>query len=456
MDWTTLLSSVRIADLDSGSTSSATSDPWTEFDRDYGRAVFSSPVRRLQDKAQVFPMDPTDAVRTRLTHSMEVSSVARGLARAVAHAEMQASRATQEQAHGIESIAATVALLHDIGNPPFGHAGEGAIRNWVHANPKARNGMSDDESSDFMLFEGNAQTIRLVSRLQHLARDEGLNLTCGTMSALQKYVPTAFAANKDKRHSHKKPGFFQSESSLVKAVRERTGIPGGGRNPITLLMEAADDICFAVVDIEDGIKKGAVSWDLCARRIKDNGGDALVSKSIAYVDDKAPNLESSAKCEALAQVFRVNFIHDAVQSCAASFEKHRDSIMSGQFHDELVKVSQMARVLKECKDIAKEHVYPSPDILKMELMGCRVINDLMTMYWDGAADAGIDGPDYSKGNGMALRAFRLISDNYRRVFRKSLGNGCSASYARLQLVTDQVCGMTDSYACRVHAEILGG
>ncbi|MBX3463237.1 MAG: dNTP triphosphohydrolase [Planctomycetes bacterium] len=457
MDWNTLLCPIRIADLDVDPPPTPASEPWTEFDRDYGRAVFSSPVRRLQDKAQVFPMDPTDAVRTRLTHSLEVSSVARGLARSVALTETRNGHATQPQANAIEAIASTVALLHDIGNPPFGHAGEGAIRNWVEKNPDARKGMSDAEWADFKQFEGNAQTIRLVSRLQHLARDEGLNLTCGTMAALQKYVPSACLAGKDGRHSHKKPGFFQSESNLVQSVRERTGIPNDGRNPITLLMEAADDICFAVVDIEDGIKKGVVAWDQIANSVSQDAlGKDLVDSSATYLKQKADHLVGSARDEAVAQIFRVHFIAKAVAACARAFTENRTEIMSGSFHRELVEVSTVAKVLKTCKDLAAQRVYSHPGILKMELMGCRVISDLMTMYWKGAVEADHDGPKRSDGNGMPRRAFALVSENYRRVFAKSISNGVSKSYARLQLITDQVCGMTDSYACRVHSEVLGG
>lgn len=457
MDWNTLLSPLRIADLEAKIPPTPASGYWTEFDRDYGRAVFSSPVRRLQDKAQVFPMDPTDAVRTRLTHSLEVSSVARGLARAVAHDEVDNGCATRDQASAIESIAATVALLHDIGNPPFGHAGEGAIRNWVASNSGARGNMTDVEWADFLNFEGNAQTMRLVSRLQHLARDEGLNLTCGTMAALQKYVPSASHAGSDGRHSHKKPGFFQSEADLVKSVRNKTGVADGGRNPITLLMEAADDICFAVVDIEDGVKKGVVRWDAIADGVsQDVVGKNLVDSSAVYLRQKAGHLVGSAKDEAAAQIFRVHFIAKAVSACAEAFAQNRTDIMSGSFHREIVEVSTIANVLQTCKKLAAHHVYSHPGILKMELMGCRVISDLMTMYWKGAVEADHDGPKRRDGNGMPRRAFALISENYRRVFARSISNGASKSYARLQLITDQVCGMTDSYACRVHSEVLGG
>ena len=196
MDWRRLLSTKRIRELMGGAPSRrAEGDPRDEFGRDYGRVVFSTPVRRLQDKAQVFPLEEHDAVRTRLTHSLEVASVARDIAEAAVRRLGEAGllKDAAQHVHNIGTIAATCGLIHYLGNPPFGHAGEDAIRDWFRAATSREPAVSELASSeqlrqDFLKFEGNAQTIRLVGKLQVLADFYGLNLTCATLSAACKYT----------------------------------------------------------------------------------------------------------------------------------------------------------------------------------------------------------------------------------------------------------------------------
>jgi len=205
MDWQKLLSTRRVRQLAGGKASEqAPTETRTEIHKDYGRAVFSTPVRRLQDKAQVFPLEPIDAVRTRLTHSLEVSAMARGLANGVCQKLLKLPkverphRITPADAYDIETIAATCGLLHDIGNPPFGHFGETAIRDWFHKenlkNPSTLNfdwPQGEALRNDLLNFEGNAQTIRLLSKLQVLSDRFGLNLTAATFSALCKYTASS-------------------------------------------------------------------------------------------------------------------------------------------------------------------------------------------------------------------------------------------------------------------------
>lgn len=267
MNWNQLLSSRRVKGLRGEKSSTILEgDPRTEFDRDYGRTVFSTPVRRLQDKAQVFPLEEHDAVRTRLTHSLEVSSVARSLGEA---AERQAVKreGSGTKAVCIPTIAATCGLIHDLGNPPFGHAGELAIADWFRKrekedpalfadfDPKDGKAKANETqfAKDFLNFEGNAQTQRLLSRLQVLADDYGLNLTCGTLSASCKYVAASNAIDSSIQ-AKKKHGYFASENDLMSKLRDEVGT-ADARNPITFLVEAADDIVYSTVDLEDGVKK---------------------------------------------------------------------------------------------------------------------------------------------------------------------------------------------------------
>ncbi|MCY2925213.1 MAG: dNTP triphosphohydrolase, partial [Planctomycetota bacterium] len=203
MDWNKLLTTKRWREIDLKTAPSTRfeGDLRSEFERDYGRAVFSAPFRRLQDKTQVFPMDPNDSVRTRLTHSIEVSSVARGIALGAGRGMEENGFVTREQASAIETIAATCGLVHDFGNPPFGHSGEKAIGEWFErqdgcffADFSGRKGEDTIPgrktrfASDFLRFEGNAQTIRLLARLQVLADFHGLNPTAATLSAACKYM----------------------------------------------------------------------------------------------------------------------------------------------------------------------------------------------------------------------------------------------------------------------------
>ena len=472
MNWEALLSPTRQVNLGAESRGARADPLFNEFDQDHGRAVFSSPVRRLQDKAQVFPMDPTDAIRTRLTHSMEVSSVARGLARRIAAKELEEGRLQAEAVRDLETVVATSALLHDLGNPPFGHAGEGAMQDWFRrqfAEHGVGASLGEAHRRDFELFEGNAQSIRLVSRLQLLVRDDGLNLTCATLGALQKYVVTADGVDRQV-HAKKKPGFFQSEAPLLEGVRGELQMPSGARNPLALMMEAADDICYSVVDLEDGTKKGAVRWANVLDAFEKSGeidpdgiGIGLCRKAMEHVDgQKSGDMLSEATDQAYMQMFRVLFIGRAVKAAAVAFEENRDAIMAGEFADELNDVGECFPVFEVCKGLGRKHVYCDSSILRLELRGRRVISDLLDFYWMGAGTAvvredGGAGPGRSARQGMAERAFELISENYVRVFRRSVREQPDLiEYHRLQLIADQVCGMTDSYACGLHEDLCGG
>jgi dGTPase len=259
MKWEELLSTERARPTTSSG------DHRAQFERDFDRAIFSTPIKRLQDKAQVFPLEPHDAVRTRLTHSLEVSSVAKGLGIAISGWLLSRGEIKPGQDRQIEAIAATCGLIHDLGNPPFGHAGEDAIREWFMSlpeRPQLLNEFLGEEQleTDFSKFEGNAQTLRIVSKLQVLADFNGLNLTFGTLSAAIKYVsPSHEADESDGNHARTKVGYFASENDLVARIRAATNT-GQSRNPITFLVEAADDIVYSVTDIEDGIKKAILLW----------------------------------------------------------------------------------------------------------------------------------------------------------------------------------------------------
>ena len=269
MEWEKLLSEKRIRELLEGNPANPSKpDERTQHGRDYDRAIFCTPVRRMQDKTQVFPLEPNDSVRTRLTHSLEVSNIARNMGRGIGNWLLEEKEIENgQQRDSIEIIATTCGLIHDLGNPPFGHSGEEAIQDWFRNQDKDSDFFefgcepkkAEQLKKDFLKFEGNAQTIRLISKLQVLADFHGLNFTCATMSAACKYIASSNKIT-DKTHEMSKLGYFASEQDLVEKIQEETGTKNK-RNPITYIVESADDIAFSVVDIEDGFTKGVIGWD---------------------------------------------------------------------------------------------------------------------------------------------------------------------------------------------------
>jgi len=233
----------------------------TQIERDYDRILFSTPVRRLADKTQVFPLERNDSVRTRLTHSHEVSNLARSIGVTLAFDDKIIADNELKPERNLPSILASVGLAHDLGNPPFGHQGEHAIQAWFMDNPEVLEDpqLTDAMKLDFMRFEGNAQTLRLLTRLQLINDDYGLNLTYSTLAALMKYPASSDRIDKD-NVAKKKHGYFQSEKKIVEEIWQKTGLSEGVRHPLTYIMEACDDIAYAVLDAEDAVKKGLVSF----------------------------------------------------------------------------------------------------------------------------------------------------------------------------------------------------
>jgi len=433
----------------------------TEFERDYGRTVFSTPVRRLQDKAQVFPLVTDDFVRTRLTHSIEVSSVARGLAGAwVGRWLVKQGAITEVSRADLETVAATAALLHDLGNPPFGHAGEDAISEWCRAKLRASSiPLESQLARDFLGWNGNAQTIRLVGKLQVLADKFGLNLTCATLSATCKYVASSDQVEKNVQ-DRSKVGYFFSERDLIKEVRKATGT-GQARHPIALLVEASDDMVYACVDLEDGVKKRLITWEQLKKKLMDlTSGCEITKKAIKDAEDKIGDaLSGHARDEGVAQAFRTNAITAATEGAFEEFKKSYSRIMSGEYQHSLIKQSSTAALIKACKTIGSEVVYKCSEVLKTELTGRRVIEDLLSIFWEAVKPA-----SPSDESAFAQKALLLMSDNYRSVFKDALeGIDWAApvapqldTYYRLQLICDYIGGMTDSFATNLHRKLTNG
>lgn len=471
MDWERLLS----VDRRRASTVQVQTDHRLQFERDFDRAVFSPPVKRLQGKAQVFPLDPNDTVRTRLTHSLEVSSVARGLARNaadwLARPRTRVARRVSSERHieprmsrSIEAIAATCGLVHDLGNPPFGHAGEHAIRSWFErdAGREILSPLLSERpqfGQDFLRFEGNAQSLRLVATLQVLADYKGLNFTFGTLSALMKYVAPSDVADAD--HSDpafRKPGYFASESDVVAEIREATGT-GEARHPIAVLVEAADDIVYLAADVEDGVRKKVLSWSEVLAELPD-GEDPAVDAALTQMRGILsaghatilPDLEDDIH----ASAFRTAAIGVMVHRCSEAFEEKYEDIICGRYHGTLLADSAASGLASTLRRIGRDRVYQTPSTLKLEVMGRHVLCDLMDVFWEGASAMPRQGAPNTKS--FAGKIAALFSDNYRRVFQHfvAANTRIPETYHRIQLLTDYVCGMTDAFATRLHRELFGG
>jgi dGTPase len=455
MDWKTLLCKERPR------ISTNPGDHRAEFERDFDRAIFSTPVKRLQDKAQVFPLEPHDAVRTRLTHSLEVSSVARGLGIAVGkwlHDNGVIELGTERS---IEAICATCGLIHDLGNPPFGHSGEDAIRQWFQMN-LAEPGFAvgfwhkNQLVQDFMKFEGNAQSLRLVTKLQILADFNGLNFTFGTLSASCKYTAPSHESGMGDDHAKSKPGYFASEENIVSRTREICGT-GDARNPLTFLVEAADDIVYSAADIEDAVKKGVLRW----REVEDEIG---THSSILPALDRMRHILKAGEAkipdeladDVYASAFRTAAIAIAADAVIKAFKDQYNIIMNGNYRGELVADCEAAELIKRLKKLGAARVYGTASNLKLELMGRRVIWDLMDVFWEGAKVLPTAGLPTTRVFSGKIGA--LFSENYRRVFQHYVGKlpDVPEQYHRFQLVTDYVCGMTDTFAKRLHAELTNG
>ncbi len=485
MKWNELLSPRRVRDFFETS-GKRKGDHRSEFERDYDRAIFCTPVRRLHDKTQVFPLEPNDSVRTRLTHSLEVSTVARDMARAIGRWLEDKREIDEDQERHIETIAATCGLIHDLGNPPFGHAGEESIREWFKAKGDGFCDCSEQLKNDFLLFEGNAQTLRLVSKLQVLADLYGLNFTCATMSALRKYVVASDGIDK-RIHEKKKTGHFASEELLVDLIRHETQT-GDARNPITFIVEAADDIVYSAVDLEDGIKKGVVSWKILKDELRRefNAAKSKMEEKKHVDEDMAAALENcftnatkmlekkppgvgfpgSSSDEAMAQAFRVYAIGLSVEAAIDTFENRYDEIMAGRYHGELFEDSSAVLLIKSCKKVGERHVYSAKQNLKLEIMGRRIIHDLMDVFWEGVSMS-------ENGGRFPGKIYSLISENYRTVFdysqkptkvlpeyddvlKMTRNKQLPKNYSCIQLMTDYICGMTDTFASTLHKRLTNG
>ncbi len=441
MNWLTLLSEDRLG----RERKARPHDPSrSEFRRDSDRITFSSAFRRLQDKTQVFPLADNDYVRTRLTHSLEVASVARSLATRVGGELCARHDLPGLHPSDFGEIASAAALAHDLGNPPFGHSGEDAIRHWFKNSPHAQktaDGLAAGERADIENYEGNAQGFRLITRLQMPDNAGGLQLTCATLGAFTKYPRSSDAPREHQSASTKKFGFFQSECAHFAAVAESCGLLPRGpiagswvRHPLAFLVEAADDTCYRLVDLEDGFRLGHVGYDDAAD----------LYHSVIAPGHEPKRLRDIASPMRRIQLLRTLAIGSAIDACAELFLAHESDMLAGAFDASLIETIPASAAWHEIVRISRDRIYNSPRGVEIEAAGFEVLGGLLDVFVSALNESAVN-PARSKKLLQLVPGETLDADR----------NPFASSYEGLLRMLDFVSGMTDRYAVALYKKVRG-
>lgn len=481
MEWKSLLCDDRIRNY----RGKGSHDLRTEFEKDYHRIILSASFRRLQDKTQVFPLDRSDFIRTRLTHSMEVSSYGKSLGQNISQNIIQVigdESFCPEYSSHVCDILQCAGLLHDIGNPPFGHFGETIIRDWFRKNLKEIDFhgkrlteiLKPQMIQDFYHFEGNTQALRLVTKLHYLVDVHGMNLTKALLGTIIKYPVSSLEIDKKSGNiKTKKMGYFYADREVFEEIQKSLGT-GGNRHPLAYVLEAADDIAYLTADIEDAFKKGCISFTELLRELKEYGKKAaekrdpagnekqekagredyeqIVSRLEEKYERAVARGENAPESYAV-QNWIVSVQGHLIASATAGFTDHYEEIMAGTYTKELIAETPGAWMAGALGDIALRYAFNSHPILKLEIAAEKILNFLLdefvraVIYYD--TDTGL--------TAVQEKLISLISDNYMAIYRHySQGKSETEKlYLRLLLVTDDICGMTDSYAKRLYQELSG-
>ena len=423
-------------------------DPRTDFQRDYDRIIFSSAFRRLQNKTQVFPLPGSVFVHNRLTHSLEVSSVGRSLGNLIGEfiADKFDKQLNTESKlfyrYDLINVIAAACLCHDIGNPAFGHSGEDAIvcffrNNESHLKPF----FSDNEWCDLINFEGNANAIRVLTHQQKGKSEGGLMLTYSTLASIAKYPCESTGKDKSVLH-RKKFGFFQSEKNTFTDIAESTGMIQQSDEPVTFLrhpfvwlVEAADDICYNIIDFEDAHRIGIVEHSNCIDLLL-----SLIESNEEESGKTTARLESISDKNEQVTFLRAKAINTLITKSKSIFEQNVESFINGTFNKPIFDcIKECNSELTDIIDFSREHIYNNRQVVEIENAGYNVINELLVHFI----------PPMLKNNrtNAEEKAIRLIpiAFNY---------DGASP-YERVMGVLDYISGMTDNYITDLYRRIKG-
>ena len=381
MNWEQLLSLKRFGDTNKRLRKEQ-DETRLGFEVDYDRIIFSSEFRGLQDKTQVVPLSKTDFVHTRLTHSLEVSVVGRSLGRKVGQLLLK-KHPHLEKVHGYQmndfgAIVAAAALAHDIGNPPFGHSGEKAIGAYFKEGDGSqfKKYLTDKEYQDLCDFEGNANGFKILTESRE-GREGGLRLSYATLGAFMKYPKESLPKKPSNHIVDKKYGFFQSEKEMFNDVASELGLTKRStdylsfqRHPLAYLVEAADDICYTIIDFEDGINLGLIQEEYALEYLIN-----LVRDKI-----KTNNYNALKTTEDRVSYLRALAIGALIDEAATLFMNYEDAILAGKFESALLDVSQYKAQIKDIIDISVKNVYRSKEVINKEIAGYEILNQLLNAY----------------------------------------------------------------------------
>lgn len=417
-------------------------DDRTEFKRDYDRLIFSAPFRRLQNKTQVFPLPGSVFVHNRLTHSLEVSSVGTSLGNDVAHQLLQRHPELSDSLLGeIGQIVATACLAHDMGNPPFGHSGEKAIQSFFTEGPgqSLQGEVSPQFWCDVTHFEGNANAFRLLTHQFCGRRVGGFVMTYSMLASIVKYPFSSMAAGRKGKF-----GFFDSEKELFMRIASELGIIQKSaegeplhyaRHPLVYLVEAADDICYEIMDIEDAHKLKIISYEEASQLLLSFFDSDTRNRILRRIVEEGVTDQNEK-----VVYMRACLIGLLESECVKVFIDHEDEILSGTFEGSLIDhISELPHeAYRHCSKISVERIYRSKPVLDVELSGYQIIQTLMQQFIEAAVH-----PERFYSRQLIGR----VSSQYD-ITAPSLET-------RLMAVIDFISGMTDVYALDEYQKIIG-
>lgn len=451
--WDKLLCDKRLSSLGNNSINKNKEENKVSFDSDYKKILTSPAFRRLQDKTQVFPLERNDFVHTRLTHSMEVAMIARELAMRICDYKYKKDELTSYKEQ-ICRIVESASLLHDIGNPPFGHFGEDIIREWFSHKfeeclrkvntEREKNKLDklaiDNYLSDLKNFEGNAQALRIVTKLHNFFGNHGMDLTVGTLNTIIKYTRNSTESDNQKTGKivDKKIGYFLSEQDIFNKITTETEV-GHSRHPLTFILEAADDIAYLTADIEDSFEKGVTDFDkfknfltsFCETcQLNSTHLEELIKKDIADKNKEHRNVIFSKIRQYM------------IDAAKFSFTNNYTSIMNGDFNQDLFKGSHSEGLHEALSQFSRKHIFNDKNILKLEVSG----HTILTFLLDKFIPAVIPPKPVSK---LDKKLWALIAKKHVKVYeecKENITDDNELLYHRILMVTDFISGMTDSYA----------
>lgn len=442
MEWDLLLNDSRFGDP--SYTENANRPLYVQ---DYDRIAFSAPFRRLANKTQVHPLNDHDHVHHRLIHSVETTSVGRSLGMAVGHWLEENGKIDSGEKHKISGMIQAACLAHDIGNPPFGHSGEAAIGQWFEEQFDAPKGIlaGIDEKlwSEFVRFEGNAQGFRILTKLEMYRNNGGMRLSHGVLGAFTKYPVTAAINEKAWEKAGycglKKFGVFSSDEENFRQIASEMGLPeetekSGSwwrRHPLVFLVEAADDICYNILDLEDAFTTGDLSFE------------AVREELITLAGVRNESKEGQSQEETISEM-RARSIGASIDACVLAFQENYDDIMSGEFSSSLIEESSKAVEFKKIKYLAKQKIFTAKRKTELEVHGRNIIHRVL----DGIIPV-FDGLHNCKWDEAKLSSYQKQLVSAAGIDLRDVND----NYSALHCMTDFVSGMTDRYALSI-SEIL--